>query len=63
MSNIYVWTVTYWTEDLNKEPTISVFDNEEAAQKCYEFFRKEYKGQVCIDCAPLYTQFLVYGPS
>ena len=34
--NKEVWSVIYW--DNGEEPIISLFDNEEAARKCYEYF-------------------------
>ena len=49
-----VWIVTYWDRD--QEPTVTAFDNEETAKRCYETFRPLHDG-ICLDCVPLYHSF------
>jgi len=51
----YVWVVSYCDGNDN-EPTVTVFDNKEAAEKCYDAF-KEGHNRVAIDEAPVYKQF------
>lgn len=50
----YVYTVTLY-DDIGTEPIITVFDNPEAAEKCYEWFEGDYR--VCLDKVPVYKQF------
>ena len=54
-----VWIVTYWDDD--EEPTVTVFDNEEAARSCYEYFKShvnQHKG-CCIDKEDICCKFKV----
>lgn len=51
-NNVYV--VTYWDDGL--EPVVTVFDNQENAEKCYSFFIKRHSG-CCIDEVPIYSNF------
>lgn len=51
-NNVYV--VTYWDDGL--EPVVTVFDNQENAEKCYSFFVRRYSG-CCIDEVPIYSHF------
>ena len=51
-NNVYV--VTYWDDGL--EPVVTVFDNQENAEKCYSFFIKRHSG-CCIDEVPVYSNF------
>lgn len=55
-----IYVVTYWdfTEDIKEEPVVTVFDNEEAAKKCYEHFKKYYSACV-LDETLLYSSFEV----
>ena len=54
--NKEVWSVIYWDE--GEEPIISLFDNEEAARKCYEYFKPNHDG-CCIDKCSIFSNFLV----
>lgn len=61
MDRLHIWVVTYWESFLTgptDEPVVSVFDNEEAAQKCYKYFKQQYSG-CCIDKAPIYHEFFL----
>ena len=49
-----VYVVTYW--DNGVEPVVTVFDNQENAEKCYSFFIKEHDG-CCVDEVPVYKHF------
>ena len=49
-----VFIVTYWDNGL--EPVVTVFDNQENAEKCYSFFVKRHSG-CCIDEVPIYKHF------
>ena len=51
-----LWIVTYW--DGTQEPTVTAFDNEEAAQRCYETFKLLHEG-ICLDQVPVYHDFKV----
>ena len=51
-----VYVVTYWDDVL--EPVITVFDNQENAEKCYSFFVKRHSG-CCVDEVPIYSKFLI----
>lgn len=55
-----VFVVTY--VDSGENPTVTVFDNKEAAEKCAEFFKKEHE-TVCLDEAQIYKKFIIYVPS
>lgn len=52
----YVYIVTYWLEKLGYEPVVNPFDNEEAAKKCYEYF-KRHNFKVCLDKAKIFSSF------
>lgn len=55
--NNKVWVVSYITSyTLKTEPVVTVFNNKEAAERCYTYFKKKY-GTVYIDEAPLYNRF------
>ena len=49
-----VFVVTYW--DVGLEPVITVFDNQENAEKCYLFFKGKHDG-CCMDEVPVYKHF------
>ena len=51
-NNVYV--VTYWDNGL--EPVVTVFDNQENAEKCYSFFVNRHSG-CCVDEVPVYSNF------
>lgn len=53
-NNVYV--VTYLDND--SEPVVTVFDNQENAEKCYSFFVKRHSG-CCIDKVPIYSNFSI----
>ena len=51
-----VWIVSYW-DYFSKEPVVTVFDNEEAANKCYKYFKTG--NELCwLDKCPIYSHFL-----
>lgn len=49
-----VFVVTYW--DNGVEPVVTVFDNQENAEKCYSFFKGKHDG-CCVDEVPVYKHF------
>ena len=50
-----VWVVSYFEFD-DREATITVFSNEEAAKKCFESFKKT-KSHVAIDKTYVYRNY------
>lgn len=51
-----VYAVTYWSNDLDCEPVVTVFSNENAAKKCCLYFKgKGFK--TCIDKCLVYSNF------
>lgn len=41
-----IWITTYWTTEI--EPVVTPFDNQEAAETCARYYKKQgYK--VCVD--------------
>lgn len=55
----YIMGVGYTTDSLPDEPVVTVFNNKEAAKKCYEQFKKEGKYSVSLDRCPIYKTFKV----
>lgn len=54
MDNVYV--VTYWKEELNYEPVVTVFNNEDAAQRCKSYFNN--RGfETCVDKCEIFSNF------
>lgn len=51
-NNVYV--VTYWDNGL--EPVVTVFNNQENAEKCYLFFKEKHDG-CCMDEVLIYSNF------
>lgn len=53
-----IYVVTYWdfTGDVKEEPVVTVFNNKEAATKCYNHFKKYYPSCV-LDETFLYSSF------
>lgn len=51
----YVWIVSYFAS-IDGEATVTAFSNEEAAQRCYEAFRKD-KSYVALDKVPVMSEF------
>ncbi len=49
-----IWIVTYWESD--RVPVVTAFNNEEAANKCYKYFKKEHY-KCCLDECPVYSTF------
>lgn len=49
-----VFVVTYWDNEL--EPVVTVFNNQENAEKCCSFFKEKHDG-CCIDEVPVYKHF------
>ena len=49
-----VWIVTYW--DKGDEPVVTPFDNQEAATKCYEYFKTIHDG-CCLDECTIFHKF------
>lgn len=58
-----VWVVSCYDE--GKAPVVTVFDNEQAAMKCYDnlrfFLNYDKHVKVCIDKAPVYQSFTGNG--
>jgi len=54
MQSNTVWIVTYW--DNGDEPVVSPFNNEDAARKCYEYFKTCHDG-CCIDKCDIFSNF------
>lgn len=52
-----VWVVTYY--DMGKDPTVTVFDNKEAALKCYKWFMDSDYDRVSVDECPIYNKFII----
>lgn len=52
-----IWSVS-WCNKKEEEPTITLFDNEEAALNCFDYFRKNFK-YIWIDGLPLYKHFII----
>ena len=50
-----IWVVTYYDDS---DPTITCFNNYEAAEKCYNFFKNEHEF-CCLDECDLYSSFTV----
>ena len=50
------FAVIYYDYD-RKEPVITVFNNREAAIKCYEYFCEQKYKYVCVEDCPVYTNF------
>lgn len=53
-----IYIVSYW-DDHNPEPISTVFDNEEAANSCKDYFSSLYD-HCCMDQTYLYSTFKVY---
>lgn len=53
-----VHVVTYWSDDPNEEPVVTVFSDEVAAQDCYKYF-KEVKEHCCNDRCPVFSSFKI----
>lgn len=51
MNEVYV--VTYWDDD---KPVVTVFNNLENAEKCFEYFKSCHTG-ACIDECPVCSTF------
>lgn len=56
MDEKYVWIVTYW--NIGTEPIVTAFDNEDAAQIFYEYFKEQSLG-ICIDKAKIYSKVTI----
>ena len=69
MANIwegpYVWTVVEWSPiRSNREPIITVFDNEKAAEAYVNYVKGSYPRRgVCMDRAPVHSGFKVIAPT
>lgn len=53
-----VWVVTYWSNNTEEEPIVTVFDNDDAAQNCYKYFNRKEE-HCCIDECPVYKEILI----
>lgn len=51
-----VFAVTYY--DDGEDPVVTLFDNEPAARKCFDYFCGEHD-RVNIDAAPIFTAFII----
>lgn len=49
-----IWIVTYW--DIDSEPVVTAFNNEEAANKCYKYFKQCHDG-CCLDECSICSTF------
>ena len=58
MDNKSIFVVTYKDNDCD-EPVVTAFDNEEAANKCYEYF-KTIHDAAWLDTCPLYSKCIIY---
>lgn len=56
MKDKYVYVVTYWT-DSTTEPIVTVFDNQESANKMYDEYIKNCN--CCVDKCKIYSKFTV----
>lgn len=52
-----VWTVVNFNPEMDLEPMVEVFDNEAAAQQCYEYYVDRCIDYVSIDDCPINSQF------
>ena len=50
------WSVIYW--DKGEEPVVTLFDNEEAANNCYKYFKLHHDG-CCIDECSIFSNFSI----
>ena len=55
-----IWIVTRLDED---EPIVTPFDNQEAAEKCKEYFEDVTRVKVIIDESEIFTSFEVFAPA
>lgn len=55
MDKIEMFVVTKYSKEI--EPIVTIFNNEEAANRCAEYFKKHQRFKVCIDKCPVYTTF------
>ena len=53
-----IWVVSY-LDDGDSEATVTAFDNQGAAEKCFTHFKTIHK-RVALDEVPLYTSFEVF---
>jgi hypothetical protein len=51
-----IYIVTYW--DNGQEPIITVFNDKEAADNCYDYFKDKHD-HICIDKSQVYSTFKV----
>lgn len=51
-----VWAVTCYK--LGEDPIVTVFDNKQAAFKCYSYFLDTNYDKVNLDEVPIYKEFL-----
>lgn len=51
--NCKIYVVTYWDDD---EPVVTLFDNREAANKCYQYLKNYHTG-CCVDECEVYSLF------
>ena len=61
MNNNFVWCVSYICDDYGEEQIVALFDNEDAAEKMYEYYenikgKKGYRN-VCIDKCEVFSRF------
>ena len=52
-----IFVVTYVDSNCD-EPVVTVFDNEDSANKCYMYFKTIYSA-VWLDKCPLYSKFTI----
>lgn len=51
------WIVTYFTPAKETEPTVTAFNNADAAQRFYEHCKNRGDEIVCVDECPIFTSF------
>ena len=61
MNNNFVWCVSYIRDYYGEEQIVTLFDNEEAAEKMYKYY-ENIKGKngyrnVCIDKCEVFSRF------
>lgn len=58
--NARCWVVTCYSSTGRSEPIVTVFNNEEAAKKCYDYFTCSMSlsyWKICIDRCEVYNEF------
>lgn len=61
MNNNFIWCVSYICDNYGEEQIVTLFDNEDAAEKMYKYY-ENIKGKngyrnVCIDKCEVFSRF------